>query len=223
MKKGLTVVVRERADVWRSVTAKETEAWYASPESRGMDCAGESKLPPMSVSRRDTSGTYTVTRARVNAPRGWGSVSKCSEIMDLDGALWFVRRSDLHSLTPTTPTVSKMAPKTEIDAEIVAFVAELTVMRDKYDRKSLDNLVRAAEEAGHPHYTVFGITWGRKYAKITSTDYNGGGNGAFCFVDRSNGDVLKSGGSGPAKHARGNVLRDDRLSSCGPYGAVYLR
>ena len=223
MKKGLTVVVRERADIWRPVTAEETEAWYASPESRGMNCAGESKLPPMSVYRRDTSGTFTVTRARVNAPRGWGSTPKCSEIKDSDGALWYCHRSDLHSLTPTTPTVSKMAPKTEIDAEIVAFMEELTVMRDEYDRKSLDNLVRAAEEAGHSHYTVFGITWGRKYAKITSMSYEETFGHTFCFVNRSNGDVLKSNGSGPAKHARGNVLRADRLSSCGPYGAVYLR
>ena len=224
MKKGLTVVVRERADLWRSITAEERGAWYASPESTGMDCAGESKLPPMSSYRADTSGTFTVTRARVNAPRGWHSVPKCSEVADLDGVLWFVRRSDLHSLTPTTPTVSKMAPKTEIDEKIKVFVTELTVMRDEHDRRSLGNLVRSAEAAGSPHYTVFAINWGRKYAKVYTEDFRGGGRSVFCFVDRENGDILKAAGwSAPAKHARGSVLREDRRSSCGPYGAGYLR
>jgi len=32
--------------VYRHVTQEEVEAWYDSPESKGMNSAGESKLPP---------------------------------------------------------------------------------------------------------------------------------------------------------------------------------
>ena len=198
MRKGLTVVVRERADLWRAVTAEETAEWYASPESKGMNCAGESKLPPRSVYRRDTSGTYTVTRARVNAPRGWGSLSKCSEIRDLDGVLWFCRRSDLHSLTPMTPTVSKMAPKRDgLDAEIEEWVAKVN--------------------AKYPGTRT--IEWGRKYAKVMRS-----GGSVYCFVVRSNGDIMKAANwKAPAKHARGNIRDTDPLAGVTDYGAAYLR
>ena len=200
MKKGLTVVVRKHADLWRSVTAEERAAWYASPDSRGLDCAGESKLPPMSVYRRDTSGTYTVTRARVNAPRGWHSVPKCSEIMDTDGAHWFCRRGDLHSLTPMTPTVSKMAPARDgLDAEIEEWVTK----------------VNAKFTGG-----VRTIEWGRKYAKVMRN----GGMSVYCFVVRSNGDIMKAANwKAPAKHARGNIRDTDPLAGLTEYGAAYLR
>ncbi len=197
MKKGLTVIVREHADLWRPVTAEETAEWYASPESKGMDCAGESKLPPRSVYRRDTSGTYTVTRARVNAPRGWGSLPKCSEIMDLDGVLWFCRRRDLHSLTPVTPTVSTMAPARDgLDAEIEEWVAKVN--------------------AKYPGSRT--IEWGRKYAKVVR------GGSVYCFVVRSNGDIMKAANwRAPAKHARGNIRDADPLAGVTDYGAAYLR
>jgi hypothetical protein len=43
-------------------------------------------------------------------------------------------------------------------------------------------------------------------------------------VDRTNGDILKAASyKAPAKHARGNVLRDDRLNAVGRYGANYMR
>jgi hypothetical protein len=199
MKKGLTVVVREHADLWRSITAEERSEWYASPASRGIDCAGESKLPPMSAYRRDTSGTFTVIRARVNAPRGWHSVPKCSEIMDTDGAHWFCRRGDLHSLTPMTPTVSKMAPARDgLDREIEEWVAKVN-----------------AKFPGGGGRT---IEWGRKYAKVMRD------HGVYCFVVRSNGDIMKAANMrAPAKHARGNIRDTDPLAGIGPYGAAYLR
>ena len=58
----------------RPVTAEETEAWYNSDASHGMDSAGESKLPPRAVRvtlHRDR--VYTVLRARAAARLGWGS------------------------------------------------------------------------------------------------------------------------------------------------------
>ena len=58
----------------RPVTAEETEAWYNSDASHGMDSAGESKLPPRAVRvtlHRDR--VYTVLRARAAAQLGWGN------------------------------------------------------------------------------------------------------------------------------------------------------
>jgi len=47
----------------------------------------------------------------------------------------------------------------------------------------------------------------------------------YCFIDITNGDVLKSEGwKKPAKHARGNLYNDDfGAADMTPYGAPYLR
>ncbi len=58
----------------RPVTPEETKAWYASDASKGMNSAGESKLPPQSayvLLHRDR--TYQVLRARCRVRLGWGN------------------------------------------------------------------------------------------------------------------------------------------------------
>ena len=58
----------------RPVTAEETAAWYDSDASKGMNSAGESKLPPQACSvtlYRDR--VYTVLRARASVRLGWGN------------------------------------------------------------------------------------------------------------------------------------------------------
>ena len=58
----------------RPVTAEETTAWYNSDSSKGMDSAGESKLPPQCVYvpiHQDR--VYTVLRARCRVRLGWGN------------------------------------------------------------------------------------------------------------------------------------------------------
>jgi len=46
----------------------------------------------------------------------------------------------------------------------------------------------------------------------------------YCFIDKTNGDVLKAAGwKAPAKHARGNIFDDDPAKGLGPFGAKYLR
>ena len=35
--------------IYRHTTKEEVQAWYDSPESKGMNCAGETKLPPRCV------------------------------------------------------------------------------------------------------------------------------------------------------------------------------
>ncbi len=57
----------------RPVTAEEEAAWYDSDASKGMNSAGESKLPPTSrrvLLHRDR--VYTVLRARASVRLGWG-------------------------------------------------------------------------------------------------------------------------------------------------------
>ena len=65
----------------------------------------------------------------------------------------------------------------------------------------------------------FRMTSGSRYIKIIR------GGSVHCFIDRTNGDVLKAASwSAPAKHARGNIWKDDNGLGCmGEYGASYLR
>ncbi len=58
----------------RPVTSEETATWYASDAAKGMNSAGESKLPPQSrtiLLRRDR--VYQVLRARAAVRLGWGN------------------------------------------------------------------------------------------------------------------------------------------------------
>lgn len=83
--------------IWRAVTEEETAAWYASPESKGMDSAGETKLPPQNFFYSPkVDEVFKVIRARVSAPRGYSTVSGCAEVEDKNGVRWFVRREHIH-------------------------------------------------------------------------------------------------------------------------------
>jgi hypothetical protein len=58
----------------RPITGEETRDWYDSDVSKGMNSAGESKLPPRAVQvllHRDR--IYQVLRARARAMLGWGN------------------------------------------------------------------------------------------------------------------------------------------------------
>ncbi len=65
---------------------------------------------------------------------------------------------------------------------------------------------------------------GRRYVRIVKSD-DFGANSVYCFVDKTNGNVLKAAGwKTPAKHARGNIYNDDNgLTGMSAYGAAYLR
>jgi hypothetical protein len=73
---------------------------------------------------------------------------------------------------------------------------------------------------------VLSTEHGRKYIRIVCTDHPeiNSGISVYCFVDSTNGDILKSAGwKGPAKHARGNIFDADHgRAAIGPYGANYL-
>lgn len=63
----------------------------------------------------------------------------------------------------------------------------------------------------------------RRYAKLITENYNQ--KSAFCFVDLTNGNILKCASwNAPAKGARGNIQSEDFGLSCiTQYGAKYLR
>ena len=61
---------------------------------------------------------------------------------------------------------------------------------------------------------------GKKYARIVSA--NTAQRWVYCFVDLSNGNILKSAGwSAPAKGIRGNI--SNGVADVTPYGAHYNR
>ena len=66
---------------------------------------------------------------------------------------------------------------------------------------------------------------GKRYAKIIRSRTDGTNTSVHCFVDMTNGDVLKAAGwVSPAKHARGNIFDDhDGLRHMNEYGPNYLR
>lgn len=100
------VVLRIHPDTdpwgWRNLTADERAAWYASDDSKGMDSAGESKLPPRDVAiRLEPLRPYIVVKGRCAPNRGWGrSVLNCCQVTDpTSGETFFVERRNLMLLS----------------------------------------------------------------------------------------------------------------------------
>jgi RNA processing factor Prp31 len=71
------------------------------------------------------------------------------------------------------------------------------------------------------------VKFGRKYAKLIKkgSDKKGGQQSVYGFVDAHTGDIYKAATwAAPAKHIRGSIFDGDGgMSSCTPYGIVYLR
>jgi hypothetical protein len=67
----------------RATTPEEVQAWRNSPSSKGLDCAGESKLPPMIVDLEyDVHDTFTVLRARCSPKLGYYKKPKRAQVMN---------------------------------------------------------------------------------------------------------------------------------------------
>lgn len=85
---------------YRHPTTEELEAWRNSPASKGMNSAGESKLPPTAVTVSVHRGDkLRIERARVRmsffyrTSGGWAKVSRVS-----DGEVFFIKRDRLEVL-----------------------------------------------------------------------------------------------------------------------------
>jgi hypothetical protein len=56
------------------MTPDELNDWYQSEQSKGMDCAGETRLPPRSyIIELDSNKIYQVLRARCRVSLGYGN------------------------------------------------------------------------------------------------------------------------------------------------------
>ena len=95
-------------------------------------------------------------------------------------------------------------------AAIDKFLAQLTAAKAAY-------LAKGHSMLDAPIYTA---DVGRKFIRIVQQNARGGQRSSFCFIDRSNGDILKCAGwHAPAKGARGNI--SNGVKDLTPYGAVY--
>ena len=92
MRKGDLVMLAEpdgtlrrgMAQVLRHLTDAEVEAWYESDASKGMNSAGETKLPPTSrVVRWQPDDTWTVLRARCAPVFNYRKRSGKAKVMNL--------------------------------------------------------------------------------------------------------------------------------------------
>jgi len=85
-------------EMWRKTTAEELQAWRDSDASKGMDCAGETKLHSGTTYRQGTTPdeVFKIVRARVKARQGWNDIAGCAVVEDADGTQWFVKRSHIH-------------------------------------------------------------------------------------------------------------------------------
>lgn len=102
----------------------------------------------------------------------------------------------------------------------------------------LDSFVAGCQSIIDQHLNSRDYQWsenlstmaGVRYVRIVRTHVASDGvttgqRSVHCFVDKTNGDVLKAEGwKKPAKHARGNIY-DERngLAKMGEYGPAYLK
>lgn len=101
--------------------------------------------------------------------------------------------------------------------------------------EALENFLKGAQailqeyyiRTKHPEqfWETLTIERGKRYAKIVRNDHDGHGRSVHCFVDLTNGDILKSASwRAPAKGARGNIFTSTDLTKVmGPHGAHYFR
>lgn len=103
----------------------------------------------------------------------------------------------------------------DFDAKLASFVEGCNKMYNDYMDKEFPNNPRE----------MIAVVGGRKYIKVAKCGLDGKPHSAYCFVDKTNGNVLKAAGwNAPAKGARGNIFKEDNgLSGVTPYGGVYLR
>lgn len=108
-----------------------------------------------------------------------------------------------------------MTETQNFDAALTTFVKGCQEITDIYFRTNFPNLAAP----------TFKTQPGRRYVRVVRVDGGNGGGSAHCFVDMTNGDVLKPAGyKTPARHARGNIFDEHNgLSRMGPHGPAYLR
>lgn len=109
-----------------------------------------------------------------------------------------------------------------------AAVSEIKKILNLQDfNKSLATFVSKSQalidESGGRSSTVLEFENGKRYVKVWSGSQ--GNRSVWCFIDKTNGDVLKAASwKAPAKHARGNIYDPDNgMKNITIYGPAYLR
>lgn len=83
----------------RHITESELQTWADSDASKGMNCAGETKLAPRGRVRDAKPGeTFTILRARAVNRIGWREILGCTLLKSDDGFEYFVKRTSLRQL-----------------------------------------------------------------------------------------------------------------------------
>jgi len=152
-------------------------------------------------------------------------------------ALYFNRRSTMEAAMVLEATVSVpaggFALKTandnghplpaSFDEALAAFMSDAQRMIDEYHDKFFADARKRVND------DTFGaerlsLEPGRRYVRVVRRSVNGTSGSVYCFVDKTNGDILKAESfKKPAKHARGNIFSVRKASeACTPYGAHYI-
>ena len=102
----------------------------------------------------------------------------------------------------------------EFDSKLAVFVEKVQEMRTAHYAESFPN----AKPGTMLYDTPITTKIGRRYVGLWT------GKSIFCFVDKTNGDILKAATwRAPAKHARGSIFAlDNGIGAVGVYGANYL-
>ena len=84
-------------DAWRALNEAELEAWRNSDASKGIDCAGETKLPPRrKYFHLEAGQVVTVLKGRTAWHGDWGHpVRNMALIMTAHGEVLYARRKHL--------------------------------------------------------------------------------------------------------------------------------
>ncbi len=112
------------------------------------------------------------------------------------------------------------------EKQVAEFVDRCQEIIDNYTKANYENLT--------PQLLTFNYAAAKKFCRIVALERHvneerkiitSEGGSAWCFIDLTNGDVLRPDGyKKPARHARGNILKEDLgMSSIGPYGPAYLK
>lgn len=88
---------------WRRVNGVEYQCWLDSPDSKGFNDAGESKLGPTDTFiKLVVNRPYEVIRARCSAVRGYGALPACVELQCFaTGERFFAKRSWFKAMRKT--------------------------------------------------------------------------------------------------------------------------
>ena len=105
MRKGTLVKLRpdpDRSwavmpDVWRHTTQDEVDAWRNSTRSKGMNSAGETKLPPRETPvKYEDDDTWTIVKSRCAPILFHHKTPKCALIFNnRTNEMGYVRRANL--------------------------------------------------------------------------------------------------------------------------------